>query len=61
MNEPDTVTLRERFARIARSLIWILELDRSRPASIARENYLRGRMGLPPLRGRRRDDAEGEA
>jgi hypothetical protein len=48
MNEPDSsITLRQRIGRFALTLVWWLEYDRSRPASLARENYLRQRMGLP--------------
>lgn len=50
MNESDSsVTLRQRIGRFALTLVWWLEYDRSRPASLARENYLRQRMGLPAV------------
>jgi hypothetical protein len=56
MNEPDSsVTLRQRIGRFALPLVWWLEYDRSRPASRARENYLRQRMGLPAVRSPRDD------
>jgi hypothetical protein len=56
MNEPDSsVTLRQRIGRFALTLVWWLEYDRSRPASLARENYLRQRMGLAPVRNPRDD------
>jgi hypothetical protein len=58
MNEPDSsnVTLRQRIGRFALTLVWWLEYDRSRPAAIDRENYLRGLMGLSPVCGRRDDE-----
>jgi hypothetical protein len=57
MSEPDiNVTLRQRIGRFALTLVWWLEYDRSRPASLARENYLRRRMGLKPVRSALRDD-----
>jgi hypothetical protein len=60
MNEPDSnITLRQRIGRFALTLVWWLEYDRSRPASLARENYLRQRMGLPAVRDPR-DDGAGE-
>ena len=59
MNEPDSsVTLRQRIGRFALTLVWWLEYDRSRPATLARENYLRQRMGLGPVRNPR-DDGDG--
>jgi hypothetical protein len=57
MSEPDSnPTLREHVGRLAKLIAWWVEYDRSRPATIDRENYLRGLMGLPPVCGRRDDE-----
>jgi hypothetical protein len=54
MSEPDSnPTLREHVGRLAKLIAWWVEYDRSRPASLARENYLRQRMGLAPVRNPR--------
>jgi hypothetical protein len=58
MSELDTSPPRLRIGRFALTLFWWLEHDRSRPSAIARENYLRGLMGLPPLRVNRGDERE---
>jgi hypothetical protein len=60
MSDPDNndVTLRQRIGRFALTLVWWLEYDRSRPASLAREKHLRSRMGLPPASSRREIDRE---
>lgn len=57
MSEPDN-TLWINFGRIARTLTWLVEYERSRPAAKARETYLRSLLGLPPTPVHRDDEHE---
>ena len=61
MNDhPDDNTLRQRLGRLARKLGWLVEFERSQQAAIARENYLRRLMDLPPTPTYRGDKEAGE-
>ena len=58
MSDPEDRPERLRIGRVARTILWFIEYDRSTAAAIARENYIRRLMGLPPKPTHR--DTEGE-
>jgi hypothetical protein len=59
MSDPDT-SFSQRLATFVRSISWLVECERSRPEAIARENYIRALMGLPPVSAPRRDEDAGK-